>query len=83
MVVAYGSRSPVALIHLTGQAAQEVLDGHGIQNSAVDEAREKDIAESIPKEDVAEIMHLIELVDEQLAYRRTPLRHENQTLRYH
>jgi len=30
MVIAYGSRSPVSLIHLSGDAAKEVLDGHGL-----------------------------------------------------
>ena len=82
MVVAYGSRYRVGLIHLTGQAAQEVLDGHGIQ-CAVYEAREKDIAESIPKEDVAEIMQLIKLVEDQLAYRRTSSPTREPDLHYH
>ena len=79
MVIAYGSRSPLALIHLTGEAAREVLDGHGLRY-AVEDMQERDVAENLAEEDDAEKMHIIKLVDEQLEYQRKPFCHENQIL---
>ena len=79
MVVTYGSRSPVALIHLNGLAEQEVLEGHGLGPS-VEELQEKDVVDGLTKVDTSEVMHIIELVHEQLAYRRKPLRRENEIL---
>ena len=69
MVIAYGSRSPVAFIHLTGEAAREVLDRHELGH-AVEDMQEKDAMDNLAEEDDAEMMHIIELVDEQLEYQR-------------
>ena len=46
MVIAYGSRFPVSLIHLKGEAAREVLDGHGLRY-AVEEMQEKDVVDNL------------------------------------
>ena len=79
MVIAYGSRSPLALIHLTGEAAREVLDGHGLRY-AVEDMQERDVADNLAEEGDPEGMRIIKLVDEQLEYQRRPFRHENQIL---
>ena len=79
MVIAYRSRSPVALIHLIGEAAREVLDGHGLGH-AVDDMQEKDVMDKLAEEDDSEMMHIIALVDEQLEYQTKPLCHEIQIL---
>ena len=79
MVVAYGSRSPVALVHLNGLAAQEDLDGHG-PGSSFEELQEKDVVHGLTKVDTSEVMHIIKLVKEQLANLGKPLQHEDQIL---
>ena len=61
MVVVYGSRSPVSLIHLNRLAAQEVIDCHGL-GSLVEELQEKNVVDGPTKFETSEVMHIIELV---------------------
>ena len=74
MVIAYGLRSSVYLIHLNGLAAQEVLEGYGLGRS-IEYLQQKDVVDGLTKLGTSEVMQIIELFNEQFAYRRKPLRH--------
>ena len=74
MFIAYGLRSSVSLIHLNGLAAKEVLEGYGLGRS-IEYLQQKDVVDGLTKLGTSEVMQIIELFNEQFAYRRKPLRH--------
>jgi len=77
MVIAYASRSPVVLIHVGSKTANELVKEHCL-SQAVDDMQEEIALERLSADVAQQMMHIIDVADEEQAYRRVPLLHVDQ-----